>query len=210
MSSRKQFYKEELANTISHALGILFCLIVIPFALVKANQDSSLLMTLSVLVFGIGLLLVYTFSTIYHITQNQKIKKLLNIGDHISIYFLIAGTYTPIIYAYLPYKDAFNFLSIMWGIVLFGLLFKVIFKKKFEWFSLILYLIMGWMLVFIITPIKESMPNEILYWIIAGGISYTFGVYFYVKDNKRYYHAIWHVFVLLGSVLHFVAIYKSI
>lgn len=210
MSSRKQFYKEELANTISHALGILFCLIAIPFALVKANQDSSLLMTLSVLVFGIGLLLVYTFSSIYHITQNQKIKKLLNIGDHISIYFLIAGTYTPIIYAYLPYKDAFNFLSIMWGIVLFGLLFKVIFKKKFEWFSLILYLIMGWMLVFIITPIKESMPNEILYWIIAGGISYTFGVYFYVKDNKRYYHAIWHVFVLLGSILHFVAVYKSV
>ena len=210
MSSRKQFYSEEVANTISHVLGILFCLIAIPIALVKAYNESSLLITLSILVFGIGLLLVYTFSSIYHIAQNEKLKKLLNIGDHISIYFLIAGTYTPIIYMYLPYNDAFNFLSIMWGIVLFGLLFKAFFKKRFEWFSLILYLVMGWMLMFVIKPLNKTMPSEILGWIMAGGISYTLGVYFYIKDNKPYFHTIWHIFVLLGSVLHFIAVYKSI
>src|SRR6478752_6349016 len=125
MAKRTQTLKEELVNGISHILGVIFCLTGMPFLIVKANEQHNLVVELSVIVFGIGMLLVYSFSSLYHLVQKEKTKQLLKIADHISIYYLIAGTYSPLMILYLSKKEAFIFLGIMWAIVLLGTFFKI-------------------------------------------------------------------------------------
>ncbi|MBE0391448.1 hemolysin III family protein [Flavobacterium sp. PL002] len=210
MEERDQTRKEELANGISHFLGVIFCLIAIPFLVVIAYQEHDLVTVLSVLAFGIGMLLVYSFSTLYHLVVKEKIKHVLNIADHISIYYLIAGTYTPLMVVYLDKKNAIIFLSIMWSIVLLGTFFKIFYTNRFKILSTVLYLLMGWMIIFVVKPLWGVVPLSIFLWILAGGLSYTIGVYFYVKGLKSYYHTIWHVWVLLGTVFHYVAVLKSL
>jgi len=207
---RSQTPKEERLNAITHSIGILFCLIVMPIVLITIYDEERLGLFFSVLTFAIGMLMVYTFSTLYHAVKNEKTKDLLQIGDHISIYFLIAGTYTPLMVRYLDSKTAFVFLAIMWSIVAVGVVFKVFFTKRFKYLSVILYLLLGWMIVFVLEPLLQNIPLSVLWWIIAGGFSYTTGVYFYMKDHKFYYHTIWHFFVLFGTIAHFVSIYLSV
>lgn len=156
------------------------------------------------------MLLVYTFSTLYHISKDDKTKNILQVCDHISIYFLIAGTYSPLMVKYLETETAILFLSVMWSIVLLGTIFKIFFTKKFKFLSTVLYLALGWMIVFVIKPLLETIPFSVFLWIILGGLSYTIGVYFYVKDHKMYYHFIWHAFVLFGTIAHFISVYISI
>jgi hemolysin III len=210
MSKRIQTRKEELANGISHIMGVLFCLVGMPFVIAIAFQKHDLITLFSVFTFGIGMLLVYTFSTLYHLVQNENAKRILNIADHISIYYLIAGTYTPLMMLYLKRDTALLFLGIMWSVVLLGTIFKVFYTKRFEFVSVVLYLIMGWMIVFVIKPLWGVIPLSVFLWILAGGICYTFGVYFYVKGHKQYYHTIWHFFVLLGTVFHYISIFISL
>lgn len=210
MEERDQTRKEELANGISHFLGVIFCLIAIPFLVVIAYKEHDWVTVLSVLAFGIGMLLVYSFSTLYHLVIKEKTKHILNIADHISIYYLIAGTYTPLMVIYLDKKNALIFLSIMWSIVLLGTFFKIFFINRFKSLSTVLYLLMGWMIIFVIKPLWGVVPLSVFLWILAGGLSYTVGVYFYVKGLKSYYHTIWHIWVLLGTVFHYVAILKSL
>jgi hemolysin III len=210
MDKRIQTRKEELANGISHSLGILFCLVGMPFVIAIAFQKHDLITLFSVFTFGIGMLLVYTFSTVYHLVQNENAKRILNIADHISIYYLIAGTYTPLMMLYLKRDTALLFLGIMWSVVLLGTIFKIFYTKRFEFVSVVLYLIMGWMIVFVIKPLWGVIPLSVFLWILAGGICYTFGVYFYVKGHKQYYHTIWHFFVLLGTVFHYISIFISL
>ena len=123
---------EEIINAISHGIGILFCLIAIPFLLVEAFINNHTIFFWAVLAFGLGMLLVYIFSTLYQAVRNQKVKDYLQIGDHISIYFLIAGTYSPLMVKYLEAETAILFLSVMWSIVFLGTLFKIFFTKKFK------------------------------------------------------------------------------
>jgi hemolysin III len=130
--------------------------------------------------------------------------------DHMSIYFLIAGTYTPIVIRYMPRDTATIFLGIMWGMVLVGVILKLFSTTRFQIVSLTLYLLMGWMLVFLIKPAMQHIPLSVLGWIIAGGLSYTIGVYFFVRNRFTYSHAIWHIFVLGGTIAHYVCVYKSI
>jgi hemolysin III len=210
MLHRDQTRSEELANGISHILGVLFCLIAMPFVIAAASRQHNLVTLLSVITFGVGMLLVYTSSVLYHLTKNEKTKRLLNTADHISIYYLIAGTYTPLMVRYLNHDTAVIFLGVMWFIVALGTVFKIFYAKRFEFVSMLLYLVMGWMIVFVIKPLWYTVPLVVLAWILAGGISYTFGVYFFVKGDKRYYHTIWHFFVLLGTVLHYISIYLSL
>ncbi|TRX33748.1 hemolysin III family protein [Flavobacterium sp. ZT3R18] len=210
MLHREQTRSEELANGISHILGVLFCLIAMPFVIATAYRRDDPITVLSVIIFGIGMLLVYTSSALYHLTKDEKTKRLLNTADHISIYCLIAGTYTPLMVKYLNHDTAIVFLGAMWFIVVLGTVFKVFCAKRFEFVSTLLYLAMGWMIIFVIKPLWHTVPTAVLAWILAGGISYTFGVYFFVKGDKRYYHTIWHFFVLLGTVFHYIAIYISL
>lgn len=210
MTQRIQTRSEELANGISHILGVLFCLAGMPFLIEKAYRQHNLVVVSSVVIFGIGMLLVYTFSSLYHLVQKQKTKQLLKIADHISIYYLIAGTYSPLMILYLNKETALIFLGIMWFIVLLGTFFKVFYVDRFKAISVMLYLLMGWMIVFVAMPLWGVIPFSVFLWILAGGLSYTVGVYFYTKGDRSYFHTVWHFFVLFGTIFHFVSIFKSL
>lgn len=210
MLSRNQTVIEEQVNGVSHIIGVLFCLIGMPFLIAKASEQHNFVTVASVVVFGIGMLMVYSFSSLYHLVQNEKKKKQLKIADHISIYYLIAGTYSPLMIAYLNKNTALIFLGIMWLIVLLGTFFKIVNINRFRKASVVMYVLMGWMILFVIRPLWGVMPLQVFWWIVAGGISYTVGVYFYVNSYKKYFHAIWHFFVLLGTLFHYIAIFESL
>lgn len=210
MDNRIQSRNEELANGISHILGVFFCLVAMPFLIVITYKQHNLVTVLAVLTFGIGMLLVYSFSSLYHLAQKEKTKQLLKIADHISIYYLIAGTYSPLMVIYLNKETALVFLGIMWSIVLLGTFFKIFYVDRFKFLSVLFYLLMGWMIVFVIKPLWGVIPLSIFLWILAGGLSYTVGVYFYVKGHKNYFHTVWHFFVLFGTIFHYVAILESL
>lgn len=203
---RIQTPTEERANAWSHGFGLLLGLIGIPFLLAKAFAQDETEPIIGTISFSIGILMVYTFSTLYHATKNSSKKARLQILDHVSIYFLIAGSYTPMVLAILKPGKAILFLSIIWGSVLIGTFFKLFFTKKFKTLSLVIYLTMGWLAVFFFNDLMEKLSLETLIWIGVGGLSYTLGVYFYVKSNRLYYHAIWHLFVLGGTAAHYVAV----
>lgn len=207
-SKRIQTPQEERLNAGSHGIGLILGLFAIPFLIQKSlftNQSESLI---GALTFSLGIVLVYGFSTAYHAAKNPKKKSRLQVMDHVSIYFLIAGSYTPMILAILKKETALIFLAIIWGSVLVGTFFKVFFTGKFKTLSVIIYLTMGWLAVFFIQDLVEKISWETLTWIGIGGLSYTIGVYFYVKSERLYFHAIWHLFVLGGTAAHFVAVYQ--
>ena len=207
-SKRIQTPQEERLNAGSHGIGLILGLFAIPFLIQKSlftNQSESLI---GALTFSLGIVLVYGFSTAYHAAKNPKKKSRIQVMDHVSIYFLIAGSYTPMILAILKKETALIFLAIIWGSVLVGTFFKVFFTGKFKTLSVIIYLTMGWLAVFFIQDLVEKISWETLTWIGIGGLSYTIGVYFYVKSEKLYYHAIWHLFVMGGTAAHFVAVYQ--
>jgi hemolysin III len=210
MEGRMQTKTEEILNAITHAAGIIFCLAAMPFLLINAYQKHAMPVFWGVFAFGAGMLMVYTSSTLYHAVQHRRAKNFLQRVDHMSIYFLIAGTYTPLVIRYLPKTTAIIFLSVMWVLVGVGVVFKLFFTNRFHLVSLLIYLVMGWMIVFIIKPAWDHIPLSIIGWIIAGGLSYTAGVYFFIRSRINYFHAIWHCFVLGGTIAHYVCVYKSI
>ncbi len=204
---RAQTPNEEYANAWSHGTGFILSLIAIPFLLKSALETENKGLILGALFFSLGVLMVYGFSTAYHAAIDPKKKSRLQILDHVSIYFLIAGSYTPMILAILNLKSAIIFLSFIWGSVLVGTFFKLFFTGKFKTLSVIIYLTMGWLAVFFIQDLVEKVPWNTLSWIGAGGLSYSIGVYFYVKSEKLYYHTIWHLFVMGGTSAHFVVVF---
>lgn len=210
MSKRQQTSKEELANAGSHGFGLLLGLIGIPFLIMKAMENGRFSALMAALAFALGILMVYTSSTFYHAAKDPKLKKRLQVLDHIAIYFLIAGSYTPMVLAVLPKNQAIIFLSILWGSVLIGTFFKLFYTGRFKILSVAIYLLMGWLAVFFINEILEKISFQNLAWIGAGGLCYTIGVYFYMKSNKPYYHSIWHLFVLGGTISHFIVVYQLI
>jgi hemolysin III len=203
---RIQTPAEERANAWSHGFGLLLGLIGIPFLLTKSLAQNEAEPLIGTIAFGIGILMVYSFSMLYHAAKNTSKKAKLQVLDHVSIYFLIAGSYTPMVLAILKPGKAILFLSIIWGSVLIGTFFKLFFTKKFKTLSLVIYLTMGWLAVFFFNDLVKKLSFETLFWIGLGGFSYTVGVFFYVKSNKLFYHTIWHLFVLGGTAAHFVAV----
>lgn len=207
MSERAQTLNEEIANAITHGIGVLFGLVFLPIVVVKA-WNGGWADVLSAVAFSVGMLMVYTSSTLYHAVRSPKWKDILQIGDHISIYYLIAGSYTPLVIRYLSAEGAIAFLSVMWGMALFGTVFKLFFTRRFPLLSVSIYLFMGWMISFIAGPLIKQVPADLLAWIVAGGLSYTSGVFFYVKSHRKYFHTIWHVCVFMGTVCHAVFVYQ--
>ncbi len=205
MSDRKQTIPEEIANTITHGLGIVFCMIASPFLILLSARGSAA-GTAAVSIFSFGMLMVYLSSTLYHATRNEATKRVLRIWDHISIFLLIAGSYTPIVYRYTDSATSTLFLSIMWGIVALGIVKKIFLTGRYDKLSLILYLALGWMAIFIIKPLMQNIPGPVWWWLAGGGLSYTFGTIFYRWKKLNYHHAIWHCFVLAGTVMHYIAI----
>jgi hemolysin III len=210
MPKREQTPKEELANAVSHGFGLLLGLIGIPFLILKAMENGRFSAFIAALAFALGIIMVYTSSTLYHAAKDQKLKIRLQVVDHISIYFLIAGSYTPMVLAVLKQDKAILFLSILWGSVLVGTLFKLFYTGRFKILSVVIYLTMGWLAVFFFQDILERISFKTLAWIGVGGLAYTIGVYFYIKSEKPFFHSIWHIFVLAGTISHFVAVYQVI
>lgn len=203
---RKQSIQEEFANSITHGFGILFSIIAVSLLVTFSVLNGTSIHIISCSLFGGSILLLYTFSTLYHAFQEEKIKSWLRTFDHIGIYFLIAGTYTPFLLLAVGGLWGWIFFGLIWSLTLFGIVFKIFYTHRFKRASLLLYLAMGWLAVFLVKPLIENLSIPTLSLILSGGISYTLGTLFYVRQQMRFAHTIWHLFVLAGTILHFIAI----
>lgn len=197
-----QSNKEEFWNSLTHFTGIILTLIGVPF-LITQNSDLTKLELFSLLFFQFGLLFMYTSSTLYHYVQNIRIKKVLRVVDHISIYYLIAGSYAPVCLITLLDHSGIEIFLIIISLMLLGTLFKIFFTGKFEKLSLYLYLLMGWLIVIKIDELINLINFRGLLLVVASGLLYTIGTYFYSSKTIKYSHSIWHLFVLGGSVTHY-------
>ncbi len=200
--------KEEILNVISHGIGALLSIPAFILLINKALELNNNIALFSFLVYGISLMILYFSSTMYHAIQNPKIRNVLNVWDHISIYLLIAGTYTPFALIGLPEIWAYSILSIVWGFGIIGIIIKVFFFGKYNTLSAIAYVIMGWISVVAINQLIANIGMTGTLWLLGGGIAYTIGAVIFLLDNKiPYNHAIFHLLVLIGSLCHFISIY---
>jgi hemolysin III len=198
---------EEKLNIISHGIGVVLSVIAFPFLVYKACKTNDPLVVLSFVIYGISMIVLYTASTLYHSAVNDKYRYYLNIFDHASIYILIAGTYAPVALVVLQGTVGWLIFGFSWVFALIGVFFKIYFIGKYRFVSIVTYLSMGWMIVFAINPLLQNFSEEGLKMLFFGGISYSIGAVFFIFKNLPYNHAIFHVFVLLGSLFHFIAIY---
>jgi len=201
----KDYRNEEKWNVWTHFSGLILSMIGIPF-LFYFDSHSTAHSTFSIVLFSFGLLFVYSSSSIYHYVQNVKLKKRFQVLDHISIYYLILGSYAPVCLITLYDSSGINIFLAVVVLALIGTLKKLFFTGKFEFMSLLLYLAMGWFIIFDINSFFELIDFNAILLLILGGLSYTFGVLFYAYGKIKYFHSIWHLFVLTGSTLHFFMI----
>ena len=194
---------EEIWHSVTHGLGLLLSIAGLVVLVSFASVGGSKIAIISSAVYGASLVLMYGSSTLYHAITHKNIKGLFQTFDHASIYVLIAGTYTPISLVTLNGPWGYGLASGVWATAFFGIYMKFKYPRRFETLSLVLYLLMGWSVVVAISPLRDSFATGGFYLLVAGGLAYTSGVYYYVNDSKPYYHAIWHLFVLAGSVFHF-------
>ncbi len=199
--------KEEKLNVRTHAIGLILSFIALYFLVGKAGQLVNITHSISIIIYGISLIILYAASTFYHASRDPEKRRILNIFDHASIYILIAGSYTPFAMITLEGKTGWWLLGTVWTIALAGVILKLFYTGKFDKLSTLIYVIMGWIVVFAMKPLIQNLSREGLYWLIAGGIFYTIGAFFYSFSKIKYNHAIFHVFVLLGSFCHFLAVY---
>ena len=199
--------RKELANTVTHAIGLIAFVTLIPIMFVKAAKYELDGKLLGLILFSVGLVAVYTSSTVYHAIMHEKTKRFLRVLDHISIYFLIAGSYSAFMTMFMPQSISHPFLYILWGIVAVGIVKKIFFTGRFEILSTGLYVFLGCMGLFLGKYLFQYIPTNVIWMIFLGGASYLFGVIFYAWKGYRYHHAVWHVFVFGGSMLHFLAVF---
>ena len=198
--------QEELINAYSHGLGAVLALIAAIFLIVK-GYGLPLGQWISLWVYGLSLVLLLSSSMLYHFAQDERKRYWYKKLDHTAIYYLIAGTYTPFLSIAIPTAKAHHLLIALWVIALIGTLFKLVFIHRFQKVSLAGYLMMGWLAVLVMDDMQRYLSRDAIQLLIAGGLAYTVGTLFYALKKVRYSHAIWHVFVLLGAGLHFLAIY---
>lgn len=199
-------FSEEIWNTITHGIGFILSIVALFLLVFFSTIKGDVLEIVAVSIYGVTLMVLYGSSTLYHAVTHTEVKQLLQKFDHSAIYFLIAGTYTPILLLSVGGVEGWSIFTIEWFIALIGITLKFCYPNRFEILSLVSYVLMGWLIVVIFDTFKSSIDATGLWLIVAGGIAYTGGIVFYVKDNINYFHAIWHLFVLLGSILHFFAI----
>ncbi|MDP5171217.1 MAG: hemolysin III family protein [Bacteroidia bacterium] len=202
--------KEEFANSLSHGFGLLFGIISLPIPIALAAQSGNIPALVGVSIFGFSFLMVFAFSTLYHAVSHPRIKKALQVMDHISIYFLIAGSYTPFLLVYMFNATGITVLSVLWAAVLVGIVFKVFATGKWNLVSTAMYLLMGWSVLFVPQEFFGSLSFACLTLVALGGVSYTLGVVFYLWEKLPYNHAIWHIFVLGGAICHYVAVLLAV
>ncbi len=200
---------EETLNSLSHGVAAIASIIGLIVLIINSSEKEWMLF--SAIVYGISLIILYTSSTLYHGLKNKRIKYIFRILDHCSIFFLIAGTYTPILLISIGGSTGWLIFGIQWTLALIGFILKIFYTGKYEFISVFFYIIMGWMIVikwnYLATSISDSAFNLLL----AGGIIYTIGILFYLLDSKiKYFHFVWHLFVITGSILHYIVIIKYV
>jgi hemolysin III len=205
---RPQTLAEEVANSVSHGLGFVMALAGAPILIVAATQRGTLSDVIAVSVFAAAMALMYLSSTIYHALPQGQAKRVFQVLDHSAIYLLIAGTYTPFTLGVLQGAWGWTLFGLVWGLAAFGVLVKAFAGIRWHGLSTALYVGMGWLALIAAKPLWESLPLAGLAWLLAGGIAYTAGVYFYAKKTLRFGHFVWHLFVVAGTACHFVAVWK--
>lgn len=204
--SKKLSFGEEVANSITHGIGALIALFALPATAIFAYQTQNTTAAIGMSIFVISLFLMFMSSCIYHAMAYDSMQKyILRIIDHSMIYIAIAGSYTPMALSLVGGWLGYTIIVLQWGITIFGILYKIFAKKINEKFSLALYLIMGWLVVLILPILIEKTSGIFWVYLVAGGLSYTIGALFYAK-KKPYFHMIWHLFILLASVLQYIGI----
>ena len=199
--------REEKVNIVSHAFGLILSIAAFFLLILHASFNGSGLHIVSFSIYGISLIVLYAASTFYHSAKSPELRSRLRVFDHASIYVLIAGTYTPFALITLKGELGWIVFSVSWGLALAGVILKLYFTGKYNLISTLMYLFMGWMIVFFINPLMDSLSDDGLIWLAAGGISYTLGAALYSIKKIQFYHAIFHIFVLLGSSAHFISIF---
>jgi hemolysin III len=203
-------FRKEIANSITHGFGVLFGVVSIPILIAAATASGNTPGIVGTAIYGFSFLMVYAFSTLYHSISHPKVKLILKTLDHIAIYFLIAGSYTPFILLYCFNTTGVVLLSVLWGLTFLGVIFKIFLVRKFKILSTLIYLGMGWLIVAVPGDFLASLPPETFTMIAVGGACYTLGVVFYLWKKLTYHHAIWHLFVLGGSICHYVAVLLAV
>ena len=204
---RAQTMAEEIANAVTHGLGLLASLVAVPVLLATTRSRADVWMTLGVAVFGVTLVLMYLSSTLYHAVPQPRAKRLLRTLDHSAIYLLIAGTYTPFLLGPLRGAWGWSLLAVIWALATLGVIAKWTFGFRFPRLSTGVYLGMGWLICVATVPLVREVSPAGLLWLLGGGLCYTGGVVFHATDHRvRFGHAVWHLFVTGGSLCHFLAV----
>lgn len=198
---------EERLNILSHGLGLLLSIVALYLLITKANRSGAAEHLISYSIFGASMVLLYAASTFYHSATTHRLRMKLNVLDHASIYILIAGTYTPFAMVTLSGTTGLIILWTVWLCALAGIILKLFFTGRYQLLSTIMYVAMGWIIVFAINPLMQNLSSEGLTWLFAGGISYTIGAILFMLKRIPFNHAIFHIFVLLGTFAHFMSIY---
>jgi hemolysin III len=197
---------EEIANSITHGIGILLAIAALCILAVFAHRYGNVWHVVSVIVYGATLIMLYTASTLYHSIQKQNLKGFLQNLDHSAIYLLIAGTYTPFTLVSLHGPWGWGLFGVVWGLAVLGIILQFMPAGPPKAVSLILYVGMGWSVVAAAKPLAQSVDSGGILFLVLGGLAYTTGILFYVRDKMNYNHAVWHLFVLVGSIFHFFAV----
>ena len=209
MKNKTTFYdsKEETINIITHGIGFVLSIAALVILVVAASKYGDARHIISFAIFGASLIVLYAASTLYHYAKNPELRHKLNIVDHSAIYVLIAGTYTPFTLVVLKGWVGWTIFGISWGLALTGIIFKVFYFGKYDKISTLAYVLMGWVIILAIKPLIDNFSTNGLIWLFAGGLAYSIGAVLYSIKSIRFNHAIFHVFVLLGSFCHFMAVF---
>lgn len=198
---------EEKLNVISHAFGFALSILGLFLLILRANELGDMVHLVSFSIFGASMILLYAASTLYHAATNKNWRYKLNILDHASIYVLIAGSYTPFALVTLEGWVGWTIFGVVWGCALTGIILKLFYIGKYQTLSTIMYVVMGWIIVFAIKPLYDNLSSEGFWWLLGGGISYTIGAVLFSLDKLKFNHAIFHIFVLFGTFCHYLSIY---
>jgi len=209
MEPQKELHRE-MSNALTHGMGILFGVASIPVLSAIGAKTGNISGVVGATIYAFSFIMLFTFSTIYHSIQNAEAKKILRTFDHISIYFLIAGTYTPFLLIYMLDSFGIALLTIQWSLVLIGTIFKIFFTGRFRFASTIIYVAMGWLLLVGGNRFFVVLPTPVLVMVMIGGGLYTLGSIFYLSKKIYHHHAIWHLFVLSAAICHYVAVLLAV
>jgi len=204
-----QHFKEEVANTFTHGLGLIFSIVALVVLIVYSSMKGTTLHVVSCTIFGSSLVLLYLASSLYHAVSHVHLKNhLFRRLDHICIYFLIAGTYTPFALLALRGPSGWTIFAVVWFLAIAGTFFKIFWGARYPFLSILGYILMGWVVIFAIKPLVLNLALGGLILLVLGGLFYTVGCYFYLKDEKIcYFHALWHIMVMIGSLCHFLSVF---